>query len=88
VSNDLELGRIVFGPPKSGHFAASGEIIALKELLSASTRWEKGSPPLNRIVLLWNGKMIFGPMGFNTEKEKLDVAHLSPTHYMIIPKAP
>lgn len=61
--------------------------------------WLKGKAPLKRIVLLWNGKGLFGPVTFHTRQERdLYYEHLAdlektvypipgtPTHYLIVPK--
>lgn len=56
-------------------------------------RWVKGLPPLNRILLIWNGTAMFGPIAFQTEahrKTNLDIVASAPggpaTHYLVIPR--
>lgn len=55
--------------------------------------WIRGEPPLNKIVLIWNGKQIFGPISFHRDGDlALFLDQVSnyhggyPTHYMIVPK--
>lgn len=59
--------------------------------------WVKGEAPLKRILMLWNGKALFGPMAFQTEEHRdQETQRLiattarkiagAPTHYLIIPK--
>lgn len=61
--------------------------------LGGYTSWVKGEPPLKRIMLVWNGKAMLGPIAFATEahrKLELDRVATAPggpvTHYLIIPK--
>lgn len=45
--------------------------------------------PIKRIMMGWNGKMLYGPIAPQTEKERDDMqTALSLTHYLIIPKTP
>lgn len=67
--------------------------------LGGSTSWVKGEAPLKRILMLWNGKGLFGPVAFQNEGDRENYCqHLEdltktvhpipgrPTHYLIIPK--
>ena len=64
---------------------------------TGSASWVKGEAPLKRILMLWNGKALFGPIAFQTEEhrdqetQRLIATTASqiagaPTHYLIIPK--
>lgn len=65
---------------------------------AGSTRWIEGEPPLKRILMLWNGKALFGPIAFQTEEHRAMQQNLLQqsqpkiagvaTHYLIIPKTP
>lgn len=84
------------------HSEASAAILALRlhrdkpPKANGSASWVKGEAPLKTILLLWNGRALFGPISFQTEEErdqetKRLIATASqiagaPTHYLIIPK--
>lgn len=66
---------------------------------AGAAAWVKGEAPLKRILMLWNGKALFGPIAFQTVGHRdLEIRRLiettakqiagAPTHYLIIPKAP
>ena len=64
-----------------------------------SVSWAKGDAPLNKIVLLWNGRGLYGPVAFENESDRelycqrlvslsstVSVMGGKPTHYLVIPK--
>jgi hypothetical protein len=65
----------------------------VEQIVAIRPQWIQGEPPLEKIVLLWNGKAIYGPISFYANAhldlwfERAETMHDGrPTHYLIIPK--
>ena len=51
--------------------------------------WNETPMPIKTMLLLWDGKMLWGPIAPQTDKQRADLQHhYKPTHWMEIPPAP